>query len=90
MFIFFVCFLKNTVLESAPNRDSRDFNVHIGNNSVTWRCVTGRNDQSDLKPCGVMFLDFCANPGLSIRNAMFKHKGVRNASGTRMTWTTAQ
>ena len=48
------------VLESTPNGDSfillGDFNAHMGNDSVTWRGVIGRNGLSDLKRCSVVGL----------------------------------
>ena len=60
------------VLESAPNGDSfillGDFNAHMGNDSVTWRGVIGRNGLSDLNPNGVLLLDFWASQRLSITN----------------------
>lgn len=49
-----------------------DFNM--GNGSETWSGVIGRNGLPDLNLSGVLFLDFCANYSLSIKNTIFKHK----------------
>lgn len=53
------------VLEGDPTGDSVDllryFNVHMGNNSKTWRSVIKRNNLPDLNPSGILLLDFCAS-----------------------------
>lgn len=48
-----------------------DFNADMGDDTVTWKGVIGRNDQPDLNPSGVLFLDFFANHNLSITSTMF-------------------
>lgn len=58
-------FLKSlgVTLEGAPTRDSfdllQDFNVHVGNDSETWKSVIGK--EKDLKPNSVQLLDFSAS-----------------------------
>ncbi|TWW80160.1 hypothetical protein D4764_10G0011900 [Takifugu flavidus] len=68
------------VLEGSPSWGSLiplgDFNAHVGNDSVTWRGVIGKNGPPDLNPNGVLLLDFCACLRMSITNTLFRHKGV--------------
>lgn len=49
------------------------FNAHMGNDSITWRGMTGLNSLADLSPNGVQLLD------LTITNTMFRHKDVHLA-----------
>ncbi|KAI3365338.1 hypothetical protein L3Q82_010424 [Scortum barcoo] len=64
-------------LDSAQTGDSivllGDFNAHVGNDSMTWRGVIGRNGLPDVNPSCVQLLD------LSITNTI-KHKSVHKCT----------
>lgn len=54
----------SVVLKGAPFSDFffllEHFSAHVGNNRKTWRDWIGNNGLPDLKPSGVLLLDFCA------------------------------
>ena len=47
----------------------------MGNDGVSWRGITGRNDLPDLNPSCALFLNFCHR--LSITNTILEHKVVQ-------------
>ena len=57
----------------------------MGNDSETWRGVTGRNALPHLNPSGVQLLDFRASHSLSLTNTMFSHKSVHKCTWHRDT-----
>ena len=52
------------VLEGIPGTDSivllGDFNTHVENDAQTWKCVIGKNGDSDINAQGRLLLDFFA------------------------------
>ena len=60
----------------APRMGTPSFcwGTHMGNDSVTWRDMIGRNSFSDLNPSDVLLLDFCASHSWSITKTIFEHK----------------
>lgn len=57
-----------------------DFNTHVGNDSDTRRAGIWRNSLPNVKPSGILLLDFGVYHGLSIINTKFMHEGVHQCT----------
>lgn len=55
-------------VEGGPAGDSL---ILLGDFTVVWRGVTGRNGLSNLNLSGLLLLDLCTSHGLSIENICF-------------------
>lgn len=57
----------------------------VGNDSVTWSGVIGRNLIPDLKLNSVLLLDYCVIHKLCITNTIIEHKGVHQCVSSLLT-----
>lgn len=53
-----------------------DFNAHVGNDTMTWGSVIGKNGDAHLNHNGELLLDFCAGNALTVMNTVFQHKDI--------------
>ncbi len=71
---------KSSMTSIVPGADSLMvigyFNVHVENDSDTWKDVIRRNGNRDFNPHGRLLLDFYSSGSLSIMNTFFQHKDI--------------
>lgn len=71
------------VLKSVVLLDG--FNVHVGDDWVTWRGMTWRNSQNNERS-DLLFLDFCPIYSLSIKNITFNPVDQRSLVNFVIVW----